>query len=127
MILPNESRLLPPELLKPRHAPVQEKYNEYREKDHRLSDEKARELFTTYFSVGIVIDGIARIRIDSMNLETLVAYGTVVDEDADGFFNNEVVKFKPYGGEIWRVISDRNDHGHAVFVGEDYGGISIGS
>lgn len=90
-------------------------------------DRTSAELFAAYFKVGDVIKGVVNIRIDAINTEDLSATGTCVGERNFGFNEGEQVTFVHLYDEIWRVTSERNDHGHAVFCGNDYGGISIGS
>ena len=94
-----------------------------------IDEIKPEELFKKYFVVGEILKGVVvvYIRIDRLDDATLTAYGTVVDDDGDGFDNNEPVTFEHLGNEVWRVTSEANDHGHPVYLGEEWSGVSIGS
>lgn len=92
-------------------------------------DESDSELFAKYFVVGKILEGsvVVNIRVDSVDLTSLSATGTVVDENGDGFENGEEVFFKYLGDGSWRVTSDANKHGHPVILGEEFDGVGIGS
>ena len=85
------------------------------------------QLFNIHFIANRVVgDDWLRIRIDSIHQPLLSAKGTVLS-DGNGFKKDEKVKFVHVDNEVWRVTSKKNQFGHAVFLGEEYGGFSIGS
>ena len=91
----------------------------------KMDKNESKKLFIKYFKIGPVGPKGWIININMVNNDTLQAFGIVVK--VPGFDVGEQVIFDHLYDEIWRVTSKDNDHGHPVFLGEDYGGYSIGS
>jgi hypothetical protein len=95
-----------------------------------MVDHDDERLFAQYFIVGAVYGdpNFVQVRIDSIDPSNLSATGTSLSK-GNGFREGEAVFFTHVDEEVYRVTSERNDHGHPVFLGEGYsdGGFGIGS
>lgn len=85
-----------------------------------------RDLFSKFFKVGQMASGVIEIRVDEIDTDQLQACGTITKEE-DGLKIGDKAVFDHVEDDIWRVTFENDDEGYAVFVGEEYGGISIGS
>ena len=92
---------------------------------------KPSELFATYITPGKILDypGWFRMSIDTVDPHHISAEGTVLfTNDYPCWFHvGEKVHLMHISDEVWRLTSDLDDHGQAVFLGEDYNGVGIGS
>ena len=68
-------------------------------------------------------------RVDSIDKESMTVEGTVTATNSAPcwFHVGERVTVRHLHDEVWRMTSEADDHGQAVFLGADYGGIGIGS
>ena len=90
------------------------------------------QLFERYLKVGCAIGYKPdfEVVLTDANSETLVAKGVVTKSHSQPrtwFFPGEIVTIDPLGNNIWRMTSEDEDHGQAIFLGADFGGVGIGS
>ena len=95
-------------------------------------DESSEELFEKYLSpVGKILDDGREFRaiITFVDSDKLFAKAKVLSTYKSNYWFeiDEEVMIEHVGNEIWRMTSDDNNHGQAVFLGDLYDGFGIGS
>jgi hypothetical protein len=85
------------------------------------------QLFEKWFTVGHKTSGLIEVTITAVYPQKLTADGKII-YDADSVFPiGEYVTFEHNGDDGWLMTSIDEPDGVNVYVGEAYGGISIGN